>query len=741
MKIRYLTTVIICLSLTGSIGQSKEFFVSPNGSDIHGGTDLKPFATIERARNAVRKYLKSGGKDRRIIVNISQGIYRLEETLVFGLKDSAPDGVEIVYKAKEDENVVITSGAKITDWKKLNNYPETLAKEARGHVWVADMPETRKGKWNFRTLYDGEEMLSRARSKGFAPTNDCPSPAHGHRWSDLNTLRFPPGTLRNWDNLDDVEIVIRPSHQWLLNILPLASVNEEKGIAKTSVNGTYMLARVTRQNWTETCWVENVLEALDEPGEWVLNTKEGRLYYWPVSGEPGENIQAPRLRELVRVEGKNVDDINGDIPVRGITFQRLIFTGGDRDVWTPKDKGIQHDWDMFDKNNAMLRFRGAKDCLVSQCEFRNAGSSGVRVDLYGQNIRIENSKFYNLGGTGVLLCGYGPGLKDVNKGNTVYNNEFHHIGQIWLHSPAVFIWQSGENRVLNNYIHHLPYDAIVLSGVRPRYFGIFDPVKWKGYIIPRSIRENMQVIRWHEIGNPQTADEALRFSHARKNLVQDNEIHNIMEVLGDGNAIYLSCAGKENIIRRNLIYNSTRANNEIRFDDDQEESHVVENIIFGNGIKLKHANYIKNNIIVGGGISIRPETAIGAKIQRNIIFSTNDPPSFYNTNVTNVKMSSLLDLARPDYNLFYSLDSKGGREAFRFIQATGHDTHSVFADPGFVDMKNGDLRLKHDSPSLKLGIASIEIEKIGLKEDPAFKRLRRQGFNFLYVPIPEYELK
>ena len=61
--------------------------------------------------------------------------------------------------------------------------------------------------------------------------------------------------------------------------------------------------------WDDTCWVENVLGALDEPGEWVLNSKTGKLYYWPESGNPGDNISAPVVRELVLVDGKNVDAV------------------------------------------------------------------------------------------------------------------------------------------------------------------------------------------------------------------------------------------------------------------------------------------------------------------------------------------------------------------------------------------------------------------------------------------------
>lgn len=737
-----LAFVVIGVCVQSAYGRSPatltkaDFYVSPAGNNSWSGTLAAPnaersdgpFATLSRARDAVRQ-LKKTAADRDITVLIRGGTYYLKETVVFGLEDSGNKNQSIKYAAYPGEEPIFSSGVRITGWKKLKCYPDALPAAARDKVWVADVPETKAGKWRFRTLYDGDKMLPRARSKGFTPTNDCPLPTHAHRWEDLTTLCFPEGLLRNWENLEDVEIFIRPTQQWLVNYLGLASVNEAEKIARTGVPGTYMLAKVKGKDWPETCWVENVLEALDEPGEWALNTQQGKLYLWPKNETPGDNITAPALQELFRIEGRNVGEIKGDVPVRNVVFEGLTFTCGDRDVWTNEDKGIQHDWEMFDKANALLRFRGAQDCAVEKCTFRNSGGTGIRLDLYCRNIRLAGNHIYNLGGTGILLCGYGPGLKDVNKGHTVANNHIHNIGTLYWHNPAVFIWQSGENKILNNYIHDLPYDGIVLSGVRPRFFGVSDPVKWKGYPIPKNLRENMRTIRWNETGNPETAAEALCFAHARNNLVQDNELHHVMQLLGDGNAIYLSCAGTGNVIRRNLIHQSPGAGTEIRFDDDQEESTVSENIIFGSGIKLKHTNYIENNIIIGGGISIRPETAKGARIARNIIYSTGQEVAFYSVNLKRFKLTEVLELANPDYNLFYSDDRQRGRNFLAEVQEAGYDKHSIFADPKFVDLKNGDLRLRPDSPALKLGIKSINIDKIGLADEPAFPRLRRKGFD------------
>ena len=130
-----------------------------------------------------------------------------------------------------------------------------------------------------------------------------------------------------------------------------------------------------------------MLEALDEPGEWVLDTTVRKLYLWPRNGrEPGDEVVAPRLTELVRVEGQIDYDGPSDTPVRGVAFRGLTFTQADRWPWEAGKTGwgLQHDWEMFDRPTAMLRFRGAESCQVDNCRFVDSGSAGVRLDLHCQ---------------------------------------------------------------------------------------------------------------------------------------------------------------------------------------------------------------------------------------------------------------------------------------------------------------------------------------------------------------------
>jgi hypothetical protein len=185
----------------------------------------------------------------------------------------------------------------------------------------------------------GKAICRGARGDGFIPDDPPPGTDPKDPNIALRNLYYPAGAMRNWENVDDVEVVIRPSVRWTMNILALESVDEQARVARTRLPATYPLRRIPRERY-KTAWVENVLEALDQPGEWVLNMRTRKLYLWPRGDRP-EGIMAPRLRELIRVEGKV--DVGGpsDVPVRNVRFRGLTFAHADRDLWSENDIGIQ----------------------------------------------------------------------------------------------------------------------------------------------------------------------------------------------------------------------------------------------------------------------------------------------------------------------------------------------------------------------------------------------------------------
>src|SRR5215468_4595995 len=90
-----------------------DFVVATTGSDDNPGTLAKPFATLARARDAVRKLNAGGPPNRAVTVLVRGGTYVLKETLVFGPEDSGTQQRRIVYAAYPDETPVLSGGREI----------------------------------------------------------------------------------------------------------------------------------------------------------------------------------------------------------------------------------------------------------------------------------------------------------------------------------------------------------------------------------------------------------------------------------------------------------------------------------------------------------------------------------------------------------------------------------------------------------------------------------------------------
>ncbi len=693
-----------------------DFYVSPSGSDAWSGTVAEPnqagrdgpFASLAKARDAVRELKKTKSTD--IVVLIREGTYPLDETVVFGVEDSGIAAATITYAAYPDETPVFSSGRTIGNWRTVTGKLPGLPEDAAGHVVVAEVSG------DFKTLYDGEGRLPRARSEGFIPL----------KGGSRNELHFPAGLLKQWSNVTDVEVVVRPHHAWIMNILPLASVDVGEGVANTSLDATYAMNSLHFLKETDSVWIENALEELNEPGEWVLNTQEGKVYLWPRNDSV---VLAPQLIELIRIEGEVEKEGPRDEPVRNLVFKGLTFMHGDRYLVEEDDAGLQHDWDFWDKTNALVRLRGAEGCEITECHFQNSGSGAIRLDLHAVKNAISHNRIERMGGAGILLCGYGPGTKDVNRENLIYNNHISHIGEIYWHSPGIMVWQSGQNRIANNLIHHAPYCGMIVSGCMTHFFE------------RNGGRELARTIRWHEIGggpSVKTLEEVRPYLHTHDNLIEYNEIHNVMEKMGDGNGIYVRGAGANNVIRRNYIHHLVTPmmmQAAIRTDGGQRDTLITENIIYkcmAQGIILKLNNRAVNNIVAdvlapprGYYISLREGPLTGAVIQRNIYYAVDKDTVFIDElppgegRVSEDRRGRALARAKDaetDFNIYFSAnDTNLAVKTLKDLQASGVDRHSRVEDPLFVDPAKGDFSFKPDSPALKMGIRPIDMSQIGLR--------------------------
>jgi hypothetical protein len=676
-----------------------EVFVAPNGDDSAAGTVDQPVSTLAKARDLLRADGEAGGT-----IWLRGGTYRLAETLVLDGRDAG-----VIFQAWQNETPVLSGAAELPDeWRRSENL--------KG-VWESSVAEVFG---EIRSVFLDGKLLPRARTRGFRQLAQKPAsvPYRQRREIDGRYLYLPLEAMATVGDFHGAELRIIPKYPWLMNLMPVAESDRETGLVKTTVPSIYPLVPPTFGRFPEgTVWIENVIEAMDEEGEWVFEPGERRLLLRS-ENEP-RGIEVARLTELIRIEGEMDEWDYADRPVKGVKFYGITFTHSKRYAWDA-DKtgwGLQHDWEMYDRPTAMVRLRFAEDCVFENCRFVDAGSAGLRMDLHAMGNVVRHCDFQDLGGVGVLLAGYGMGWKDVNRGNVVEDCRFVRMGQEWWGSPAIFVWQSGENRIVHNELRELPYSGIVVSG--------------RTQMNVSGLKESSRTARWEEVINHlENGDRSWQarepLMHGRNNEVAWNDISAVMQILSDGNAIYVSGTGGGNRVHHNFIHDidSPNINASLRTDDDQYEVLFEDNVIArctGEGIVLKGGNVVRHNLIY----DLRPRTSAGvhALFQRGYLVLSGEPvtesvfegnafvslaarqvPAMERTEPWKKRGRLMppvtLASATSRRNLWWcAVDPEWGADFIAKQQQLGAETGSVALDPHLVDPEGDDFRVRSDAPA------------------------------------------
>jgi len=755
------------------------FYLSPQGSDTYSGriatpnptrTD-GPFATFERAQQAVRLEKSTGVSS--ITVLLKGGTYYRTRTLHLTLDDSAMPGQTITWAAAPGESAVLSAGLPISNWT-LQDPPGAPA-VSKGKVYAASVAHVLAARKaaalphgeglpldpvfqdRLMTLWGKDRGLPRARSKGFRAVEEVKDLG-----PNRSRMALPPGVGAGLANPSAAELLIIPMHYWIMNLLPIVSIDRGAGALTTALPGTYAFGRNPMDD-RDTAFLENAPEDLTQPGNWIYDATIRRVYVFSPAGPP-LGIVAPVLSELVRIEGAIRYAEGRDTPVQGLTLRGLTLTHGERVVFQGGTGwGLQHDWEMFDRPTALVRLRGAERCAVEECLFTDSGHAGIRLDLHCVSNRIQGNELRQLGGCAILLAGYGPGLKDVNTGNELRNNYIHHIGRQYWGSPALFLWQSGGNLVAHNHLHHVPYAGIVISG----RIGFSE-----GTNFPHA--ECSRTVRWQEVkpalGTNWRTEVRLwekkeRFLHGRGNLVEHNDIHNIMESLGDGNAIYISGTGGGNVVRENHIHDCVGRymNAVIRNDDDQHGSTFDGNLIarsggWGEAFINKGSNHMRQNVVADlrgheghrAFLVLNTSPQTGSTLERNLFYSTRKGQrilSEQEPNPRNQAGSRLAQFSAAEDNLFWCAEDPQWAEAYLADQrSNGFEKKSRCADPQFEDPTlERSFRFKAGSPALALGIRQpFDLARAGLEEpwrsrrigDALRTRATPDRDSLLWSPVP-----
>jgi hypothetical protein len=685
-------------SAATAVSADLTLYVSPSGNDRWSGSRAArlpgsaegPFATIARARDEIRARRTAGEEPGRVTVWLRGGTYHIAQPLRFGPEDSGRPGAPIRYAAWRGEKPVVSGGRVIRGWRPIG-----------GGVWRTEVPEAKGRKWVFRQLWLDDRRLTLARSPnvGFWTTagkaGPITDPATGARTDRSQTaFRYAPGTVRPWRNLADANVVLYQI--WETSLLPLKSVDPAKRTVTFAGPAKWPMQWYGRQRYI----IENHEGALDAPGEWQLDRDAGTLSLIPPKGiDPRKaTITAPMATSLLEIQG---DPAAGRL-VSNVWFSGIAFRHAE---WSLPAEG-HGDWQAAVSVPGAVTATGAADCRFTGCEVAHVGQYGLELGAGCSRNRVEACHFTDLGAGGVKVGRPEPATGPTASGGNVVDNCFIHDGGI-VHAGAIGVWvgQSSDNTISHNEICDMNYTGI--------------SVGWSwGY-------------------DPTTC---------HRNRIEFNHLHHLgRRVMSDMAAIYTLGISTGTVIRNNLIHeiwgHETSGAGGIYPDEGTTGALIEDNVVYGTifgGLSIHYGRDItvRNNVFAFS----RDRQVSRGRADKGTTFA-------FERNIVLYERGELMGgsgaITASGSNLYWRTGGKPvlfpGDVPLATWQAAGNEKGSLVADPGFVDARRFDFRLKPGSPAQKLGFRPIDTSRCGLTGDPAWRKLPRliRREPFAYPTRPE----
>lgn len=451
-----------------------EVFVSPKGADQNSGSSEAPFASLARARDAVRERDRNKGA----VIQLLGGVYSLDSPFSLRTNDGGSDEAPIIYQATPGVSVRITGGIEfplshclpVTDPEILGRLPETASGRVRqidlralgishfdppplfGHGMGSLEKGTnyRKGATASELFCNGDPMtLARWPNEGYAKVGNVIEKGDIIRaWMDdakggkASEFAYVPPEERNnrpkgftftlekerltrWQTARDIMLFGYWFYNWSDQSVQVASMDSDSGVISSVQPSAYGIR--TGQRF----YAYNLLEELDTPGEWFLDRNTGLLYLYPPIDDPNARIEFSTLIEpLVSLEDAS------HVRFEGIDFSTT--------------------------RGSAFRIQGGGCVEVRNCRIRNTGSVGIEIEG-GRSHTVRNCEIYNTGAGGVSVTGgdistLSPG------GHAVENNLIRNFARLEKnYRPAIGLKGVGL-RIAHNEIHDSAHAAIIFSG-------------------------------------------------------------------------------------------------------------------------------------------------------------------------------------------------------------------------------------------------------------------------------------
>ncbi|XP_062516332.1 uncharacterized protein LOC134191735 [Corticium candelabrum] len=709
--------MIICIANVVA-SDTTTYFVSPTGNNDNNGSKQFPWQTLSRAIQGIKQLKQShdGKLPNPVNVMLQSGTYYGDShmQLNFGEDVSGTADAPITFQSvNRDQKATISGGTMVGAWK-----------ETSEGVWTADLPHTNEQKPFYQLWINGtRRKLAHTPVMQYQRIGDK---QHGRRTyeSYYSKLRkdaapeetgyivFQPGQVKsNYHDIQGIQAVVY--HSWT------ASIHQVKAIYNE--NNTLYLQNPTTSRFSGEAsgnrfYLQNVYEML-EPGTFYLDRNTMKLTYHALAGEDPTKVEVimPTTVQILAATGSASNDSYVDY----INWKDVNFAFSSMETencFAGTCDGQSADF----LRTAAINLVGARYWTFDGVTVAHTGGYGLWANKGSSNVVIQNCHFYDLGAGGVRV---GQGLHGViadptqqTTNVTVTNSVLEDGGHVYQMGCGILLQESAMNVLSHNLIHDFNYTGISIG--------------WTWGYAPTSAHSNyVGFNEIYNIGKAVLSDMGCVYSLGIQpgTVVENNVCHHVWSYDYGGWGYYTDEGSSNITIQNNVVYNTKCAG---------IHQHYGENNMFVNNIiafphqvgcvpgkscvtvAIRSSQHAPGS---GGGGPFSSFT-----FERNIVYITNGS-LFLSTIPTG------FDNMTFDNNIYWSMKDHTNLTfppsqhptTFRQWQAKGKDTHSMVADPQFVNAMGFDfMHLQQTSPALKLGFKPIDTSHVGPQTEKGRRLMR-----------------
>ena len=515
--------------------QAQEVFVSPKGDDSNPGTLEQPFRTLVRARDAVRSYHRTTpARDVHVYtVWIRGGNYDLDSTFELGALDAGMSGAPVTYAAYHGESVRISGGRSIPSSAfRPASDPGVLLRlplESRTHVFQVDLralgirdfgrhrqfghglpvvPAPMELFWN-----DSVMQVARYPNIGAIDIGPIIDPGSVPRDGDYTNrggrFRYTDPRHARWAGVSDV---------WLQGFFNYGFADDKIRIASIDTVRKEVTLLISGLSGSGKSVALNVLEELDQPGEWYVDTTSGLLLLWPPGHIATARVSVSILEQpLIALDNTSYCTLRDLIIENGRGLGISIEGGAQNHIVNCVVRNVGTVGIMMGQGARQTFPHVTADDYVGVPSSREVGSFHSQMYLHttwdrnaGEQQIIEGCEIYNTGSGGIILGG--GSRKTLAPGrNVVTDSRVHDFNRRNKAGAAGVIVDGCGNVVTHNEIYNADLQAILVYGndhlfeynhIHHVALNSNDASAW---YLGRDPSDQGNIVRWnffHDVGRP-----------------------------------------------------------------------------------------------------------------------------------------------------------------------------------------------------------------------------------------------